>query len=306
MAEIVENEVLVPERMHLGAIFGGAFVGLAIWMTLEALWLGIGFGSLVGGASGRSFSIGTLIFTGLAPIIALFVGGMVAARMSGPLGRGGAAVHGLVVWALGAMAAFLVTTSLVRAARGGALQVSTAAAGVAAQGVGSAVRTGIAGVAGVSSDQVLGIVNQRLAAQGKPAVTKDQMDRTIRDIVATAAREGRLDREMIADKLAANTALSRADVSDLSQQLNEQLQRGQSALQQGMSSIGATLQQAGKKAEDSIAKSRFWGFAALVLWAIAAVGGALLGGSRVQRRVERARRRVAARTITTTEPLPSA
>src|ERR1051325_12225951 len=68
-----------------GAIFGGAFAALGLWMLLYAFGLAIGLTGLDPNDKGSLKSSG--IFTGvwglLAPLLALFIRGFVAGRGAG-------------------------------------------------------------------------------------------------------------------------------------------------------------------------------------------------------------------------------
>src|SRR5262245_17914484 len=83
---------LVPEehtRIRWGAVFGGAIAALGVWALLYAFGLAIGL-STVDPHEGNVRGAG--IFTGIwsivAPLIALFVGGLVASRGSDAMTRG--------------------------------------------------------------------------------------------------------------------------------------------------------------------------------------------------------------------------
>src|SRR5688500_18139947 len=101
--QAVETDwVRSPVRLSWGAIFGAAFVALGIWVLLYALGLALGLSALepTSPNSARAAGIGTGIWSLIAPLIALFVGGFVAARSSGVLERMVGALHGAVLWGL--------------------------------------------------------------------------------------------------------------------------------------------------------------------------------------------------------------
>jgi hypothetical protein len=102
-----------PFHVSWGALFAGAAAALGVWILLYALGVALGLSTVDPQDSGTLRASG--MFTGLwglaAPLVALFIGGLVAGRSAGALGRGGGALHGLVVWSLTALGGlFLVAT----------------------------------------------------------------------------------------------------------------------------------------------------------------------------------------------------
>ena len=98
---VVQSEVpaavRAQPRISWGAIFAGALVSLAVWALLLAIGLAAGLSTVDPGetASGwRAAGIGTGIWGLVAPLIALFVGGLIAARESGVAKRSDGAIHG--------------------------------------------------------------------------------------------------------------------------------------------------------------------------------------------------------------------
>jgi hypothetical protein len=102
-----------PTALRWGAIFGGAFAALAIWLLLYALGLALGLSTI---DPDRPYTLQrTGLFTGIwglaTPLVALFIGGLVASRGAGVVDRGGGALHGLVVWSFATvLGAWGVTT----------------------------------------------------------------------------------------------------------------------------------------------------------------------------------------------------
>src|SRR5258707_1378012 len=107
------------------------------------------------------------IWSLIVPIVALLIGGIVAARTAGIVTRPTGAIHGLVLWSLVtlssiAMMGFIVRGVLSAAAGLGVDVANTAAAmGTNSDGAPDAVQQSL----GVSRDDLIGPVNQRLRAQ---------------------------------------------------------------------------------------------------------------------------------------------
>ncbi len=142
-----EHEYLASSRPHevlagwrrtsWGAIFAGAFVTMAIFLTLQILGAGIGASALdlTGGriTSARSFGIGAAIWWFITGLIALFIGGWVAGRLGWRLDRLERALHGLTVWSLFYVAMFLLTLTALSALVGGGISLLGSTASAAGQ-----------------------------------------------------------------------------------------------------------------------------------------------------------------------------
>ncbi len=96
-----------------GALFAGVIVAVATQLTLTLLGIGIGVAAVspAGGQSPATFAIGAGIWWLITGLISLFLGGWVAARMSGSVRRSEGALHGLGTWAAAAVFSALVMTT---------------------------------------------------------------------------------------------------------------------------------------------------------------------------------------------------
>jgi hypothetical protein len=280
MAELVHEELEALEiggrerpRLSWGAIFGGAFSALGVWLLLYAFGLAVGLSTINpnNASSLKSSGVFTGIWSLVTTLASLFVGGMVAARGSGTASRSSGALHGLVMWGLATAAGTYFLIMALGAVIGGVASVGRAAAEAGGSAIGAAVSDGK--FLGLDADDALGPVNARLRAEGKPRVTAAQLQDAAKDALQTTARTGQFDRDALERSLARNTALSRKDVDEIATRLEAQWEnaRGQ---------VGEHLQGAQTGALKVVEASgkAFWGlFAAMLLGLIAALGGALLG-----------------------------
>ncbi|WP_245768321.1 hypothetical protein [Stigmatella aurantiaca] len=275
-----------PFKLSWGAILGGTFVALGVWILLYALGLALGLSSVDPGNPGsvRSAGIGTGIWSLIAPLIALFVGGMVASRTSGIMDKAGGALHGAVLWGLTTLAGIIVMGMLISSLLGTVLNVGKAAVGATGAAVAGAVSQGneagnLAGSLGLDMNDALTPINQKLQQDGKPAITADQLQAATRDVLNTSLRQGRLDREMLVSSIAQQTSLSQADAQDIATRIEAQWNQAQGK----MSQVGQQVQQGALKAADTTGRV-FWGlFAVLLLGLVSSVLGATLGVSKQQR-----------------------
>ena len=292
MADVVEQIADRP-RLSWGAIFGGAVTALGLWVLLYAFGLAIGLSSLdpANLSSARSSGIFTGVWALIAPLVALFVGGWVAARGSSITTRGHGATHGLVMWGLTTLLGASMVALVMSAIVGGVVSVGKAAVtaggdalGAAASGSGSAAKW-----LGIDANDALGPINERLSAEGKPTITAEQLQAGTRDVAQTAIREGRLDRETLVAAIVQNTGLSRADAEQIGDRIEAKYQGASAQVQSGLQAAGQKAEAGALKAGDATGKA-FWGmFGALLLGLIAAIAGGAVGAPGVPGRLRRER-----------------
>src|SRR6185436_6166856 len=135
---MVRDEVVVVDTtsgFHIswGAVFAGLFVALGTAILLHSLGLAAGLTAINPDSprSLRGVGIGTGIWTVIVPLIALFVGGLVTARMSGPIDRGIAAMHGAVLWGLTTVAGVVLVGTAIASAVGAGVRAGSATLGAA-------------------------------------------------------------------------------------------------------------------------------------------------------------------------------
>lgn len=125
-------------KVSWGAIIAGAIVAVSTVISLGFLGAGIGLWAVEPG--GDPDSISGMATTGavylvIAQLVALFVGGYLASRMSAAWDKQNAIMHGVVVWALATIASIWLAASAVSSifytsvslVKGAASAVSTAA-----------------------------------------------------------------------------------------------------------------------------------------------------------------------------------
>jgi len=121
--QVMQRQTIVERRQPFArwsAIFAGTVVSVAFWVLFQVLGLGIGLASVDVDDAGTLVraSIGTSAWSLIAPVLALFLGGLVAGRLSGTFDRGSRAVHGMVVWALTLSLGIVTTLGIVSAIAG--------------------------------------------------------------------------------------------------------------------------------------------------------------------------------------------
>lgn len=132
--------------INWGAVFAGAVIALALQLLLNLFGLGLGLGAVDpgapdGGPTAGQLGVGAGIWFVLSGIIASFVGGVTAGRLSGKPRESTASWHGLVAWAVTTLGVVYLLSSAVGGIVGGALNTVGGVARGAASTVGGAVQT---------------------------------------------------------------------------------------------------------------------------------------------------------------------
>ncbi len=76
--------------IHWSAVLGGSFTAMGVWMLLLALGAAL--------QAGAGLNAWTAIYNLVAPIIALFIGGLIASRSRYLATRFDGTLHGVVIW----------------------------------------------------------------------------------------------------------------------------------------------------------------------------------------------------------------
>jgi hypothetical protein len=116
----------MPFRVSWGALFAGAAASVGMLILLYALGLALGMTTASAGIFTGAWSL-------VAPIAALFIGGMVAGRSAGATSRLGGALHGMVVWSIAAVASAYLVANVFGGLLGSAVAVNQVGQHVASQ-----------------------------------------------------------------------------------------------------------------------------------------------------------------------------
>jgi hypothetical protein len=180
-----------------GAVLAGVTVALVAQLLLNLLGFGVGAATL-DPATGdnpppKIFTLTAAIWWTFSGLIAAFLGGLTAGRLSGRPKENTTAWHGLIAWGLTTLIVFFLVTTTLGSVVGGAFRTL----GGAVAGVGrTAVEAAAPSIAG-SADPFGGIERQlRETTTGKdPAALRDASISSMRALVtgdpadASAARE---------------------------------------------------------------------------------------------------------------------
>lgn len=262
---VVEGRDLAGWRVSWGGIWGGFLAVMGTLLLLSALGLAIGISAVDIGPGetpdAGAIGTGTAIWAGVSLLIALFVGGMVATRISMIFDRTTAALEGMLVWVLTILATLYLASSGIGLLASGASSI-----------LGGAARSVVA-VADTADLGSLsrGDVNQVLARLSDP--------QTVRTIsAATGVPEAEV-RQVLTD-----TRQRVEAVRDNPAQVAAEVRTGVGAL---ATRVGNRLEQKAAQVQPEAAATAWITLGALLLSLLAAVIGATSGQRRALTSVAR-------------------
>jgi hypothetical protein len=272
-ARATEVQILpgAARRISWGALFGGVVLAMAVQILLSVLGVGIGLTTVdpasSGSPSASSFGIGAGIWWTVSNLVALFVGGYVAARLAGVFQRGDGILHGLITWGFTLLLTFYLLTTAVGGVLGGAFSAIQGAASGAAQTATNPAAQQMAGALGLSPDQLEQRMDQMIAGQTNAspeqvAQAREQLAGLVPQLLqggepARQAREQAT--QIVAQVRGVPPEQVRAEVDQTLQQAQQQ------------------TAQAADKAANVASKGAIMAFIALLLGAAAAAWGGAVG-----------------------------
>jgi hypothetical protein len=263
MATIIREQVdpsLDGLRISWGGIWAGALTVLGTLLFLTTLGLAVGISTVdPGDTDAGTLGVGAAVWSGLALLIALFVGGMAATRLGMVYDRATGAFEGALVWVLSFVAILWLASSGVQLVASG---ISSVFSGVT-QTIGSAT--------GGMDDLSSGDVQQMLARLNDPRTA-----RTIATATGIPEQEVRSSLSEIAQRAEA--------ARDNPEQAAAEVRRGAEEL---MSRARQQLPAAVERVQDDATKTAWITFAAMLISLIAAIAGAMVGRRRAAERLMR-------------------
>lgn len=267
-------------RISWGAVFAGVFMGTSVHFLLSLLGAGIGLTTIDPGPGGETPSamalgISSAIWWTVSNLIALFIGGFAAARLSGLPWRTDGIWHGVLTWAVMLVFMAILLTSAVGNLVGGAFNMLGAAIGGTAQMTTQMMPATERGEDGVLT-QMEQWVDQLLAPQGPQALPSDtarrQLAQALWSMVTNEGPAVDQARERAITLIARQTGVT-------VEQARSQLQ----AIEQQLQEWARQAAEAADAAANAAAQTAIWGFVAFILGAVAGGAGGLFGARRAVR-----------------------
>ena len=161
-----DARTILVNNVSWGGVLAGVVAGLVTQLVLNLVGIGIGASTLNpmtgDNPSASGFSIGAGIWWAVSGIIAAFVGGYIASRLSGRPKSSTGGWHGLTSWALTTLVIFYLLSTAVGSLIGGAFSTVSSAIGGVGHAVTSAAQT--AAPALTQGTDPVGAMQQALSA----------------------------------------------------------------------------------------------------------------------------------------------
>ena len=269
-------------RISWGAVLAGVIIVLIVQFLLSLLGVGIGASTIDpsqrgGTPEASSFGIGAGIWWIICSLISVFAGAWVAGRLAGMPDRTDGMLHGLVAWGLAMLLLIYLLTTAVSSLVGGAFGVVGSAMQTVGQGAqtaaGAAQTPGLLGPFQQDLQQLLGRARQQAQLTGQQ-IQQIASDENVRAVVQKAVTAGpeslsEADRQAAINALVQHAGMTRPEAE---QRLAQWQQTYQQTKQQAIQAAEATA--------DTISRASLWSFVALLLGAIVAAVGGMLGAPR--------------------------
>jgi len=258
-----DAHTILINKVSWGAIFAGVVVGLVVQVLLTMLGVGIGIATLDPGAgaidnpAASTFSIGAGIWYVLSGIVAAYVGGYIAARMSGKTVPTTGALHGLTTWAFTTLLVLYFLTSTVGGIVGGAFSGVAGALG----GLGQTVAQTAAPI--VANSNPLDAIEGEVRATG---TDPDALQANAVNAVRAVVVGGQAGTDEARNQAAQALAQARGIPQD---QALAQVQQIEQRTNAAIESAKQTATQAADTAASVVSTGAFLAFVSLVLGAIA-------------------------------------
>ena len=264
-------------RISWGAVLAGAAIVIAVHVSLSLLGFGIGL-STVDPAAGDtpqagSFGIGAGIWWVVSNLIALFIGGYVAARLSGMPVRGDGIIHGVLTWAVTLLITIYLLTTSVGSLVGGAFNVVGNTISTLGQGVAEAVPQA-ADAAGISPEQIQEQAEQLLRPEEPGQLSAEQARSELVDALRQMATGSEQEAAQARERAAALIA-QQAGISP--DEANQRLDQLQAEVQQRADQATAQATEAADATASAASSASIWAFVAFVLGAAAGAAGGAMG-----------------------------
>jgi len=287
MVETTTQAIHEGEHTHVriswAAIIAGVIMVVAVQLLLSMLGLGVGLGLVSPNTNGTpdasSFGIGAGLWWLISSLVALALGGYVAAWLGGLTTRFDGLLHGLVTWGIATLLTFYLLTSAVGGLIGGAFSVVGSGLSTAGSGVAS-VAPKLADAAGVSPD----LLQQQAQAYLQPAnpdpanMTPQEAQKEIVAALPKLAGGGADAAAAKARIIAITAAQGHISQDEATKRFNDAQARFTQAKDQ-------TVQTAKNTADASAGAASKGSFLAFAVLALGALAAALGGRAAVQRRV---------------------
>jgi polyhydroxyalkanoate synthesis regulator phasin len=286
LEHIHESHFHDKRRVSWGAIIAGVVVAVVIDLTLSVLGAAIGLSYIEPQAKNTSVSAAmkvSFFWWLITWLISLFLGSIVAGKLSGAWSRCSASLHGIVTWAVTVIVTIMLLTSAVGAIIGGAFSII----GTSVKAVTSAVEK-VAPSLGQMAGRAAGRMMPEMSQIGKDVndVISDPNQRgplmeSLQSVLSKGKEASEQDREAVV-----NILMKRGNMThdEAEQKLDSWIQSYSQAKEQitetakkAIPEVNEKATQIEGKAADIGATAAWFAFVMLVLGAFVSALGGLIG-----------------------------
>jgi hypothetical protein len=258
---------------------------LAVQLLLSMLGIGIGLSTVDptqsgGTPSASTLGIGAGVWWGVSYLIALLIGGYVAARLATNLGDFDGMLHGLLTWAVALLVTLYLLSTAVGSIVGGAFSAVSGTLSAAGQTVKEAAPQ-VAQAAGITPDVVQQKAKDLLSAQptnaDPKALSAEQAQQEVAANLPKLVAGDDQAKKAARDRITATVA---AQANITPEQANQRLDTLEAQATQTKDQTVDKAKQVGDKAASGLSRASLMAFVALLLGAGAAALGGHLGARR--------------------------
>jgi hypothetical protein len=281
-AVLVDSSSHVHRRVSWGAALAGVALAVSIQLVLSMLGAAIGLGILDPNEGttpdASTLGIGAGIWWVISSIIALGVGGYVAAWLAGVEIAFDGLLHGLLTWAIATLFTFYLLTSAVGSLIGGGFSALGSVASTAGEGI-KAAAPQVARATGVTPEMLQDQARRYLQPTNPDPATmsdEDAQKEVARNlaIYVKGGPEAAGAKDRVVTIMAARLNVSKDEAT-------QRFNQAEAQLNQSKDQVVQTARQAADTGAAGASTASWMGFIVLLLGAVAAaVGGAMA----VQRR----------------------
>jgi hypothetical protein len=277
-----------------GAVIAGVITAMAVQIALAEACIGAGlavYAPFDPASDGSSTAIGTAIALVVCALAGLFLGGWVAGRLAHYHSTTTAALHGILVWATGAVLTVILLAATAGMLAGGAISLVGDGLNAAARGA-QAIGPAVAQVAAPTWDamrQQVEQASQRAAANGQAAETRLADQTRMMDLFGKSFSVDRKEtltppeREELIGLLASQLGISREAATKTIDQWNTSWNAAVARYEGAMADAERRAKDAAVAAKKFTAGAAGVGFLLMLAGSVAAAFGGISGSSRFRK-----------------------
>jgi hypothetical protein len=270
-----DARTILINQISWGAVLAGILLALIAQLLLNLLGVGIGLATVDPAAANnpdpKTFSIGAGVWWTVSGIIAAFIGGYAAGRLSGRPKESTTGWHGLTAWAGTTLVVFYLLSTVLGSLVGGAFNVVSGAMGGVGQIATTAAQTAVPAVA--SGSNPLGDIEQRIRSMSggtDPAAARDAAVAAVRALLTGDPSQVGAARERAAAALA---QAQNIPIEQAREQISQYEQQYRQTVDQAKQKAAAAADTAAK----AVSRAALFSVLALALGAVAGWFGGRAG-----------------------------